>query len=130
MANFINEEKLIELFNNDVLIIDIAKQLGCSRDTITRRLQKLGLKSGTSYKPKTLKKDPLFEKKQEIKELYLFGKTCKEIGKIVGLCEKTIGYHLKNMGVKIRSQKKIDQTKFEELWNQGKSDKEIADFLE
>ena len=33
------------------------------------------------------------------------------------------------MNIKTRSQKKIDQEKFEELWNQNKTDKEIADYF-
>ena len=129
MKSNINETKLIELFNQGIQIKDIAQQFNCGRNTITKRLQKLGLKQGNSYKLPKIKEDPLKEKKEKIKELYLSGKTCKEIGEIVNLTEKTVGYHLKQMNIKTRSQKKINQEKFEELWNQNKTDKEIADYF-
>lgn len=125
----IDEPKLIELFNQGIQIKDIAQYFNCGRNTITKRLQKLGLKQGNSYKIPKIKEDPLKEKKEKIKELYLSGKTCKEIGNELNLSEKTVGYHLKQMNIKTRSQKKINQEKFEELWNQNKSDKEIADYF-
>lgn len=125
----INEAKLIELFNQGTQIKDIAQYFNCGRNTITKRLQKLGLKQGNSYKIPKIKEDPLKERKEKIKELYLSGKTCKEIGNELNLSEKTVGYHLKQMNIKTRSQKKINQEKFEELWNQNKSDKEIADYF-
>jgi hypothetical protein len=67
--------------------------------------------------------------KETIAELYASGKNCTEIGKILNKSAKTISYHLKNMGIEIRSSKKVDQDKFEELWNAGKSDLEIAEFF-
>lgn len=64
-----------------------------------------------------------------MKNLYLEGKTCKEIGGIVNLTEKTVSYHLRNLGIEKRPQKKINQEDFEKLWNEGKSDLEIAEFF-
>lgn len=118
---YVEEKKMIK---------EIADIMNCSRDTITRRLQKLGLKEGKSYKKPKEKVDKLADKKELIKTLYLDGKTCKEIGKIVNLSEKTVGYHLRNLGIEKRSQKKINQEDFERLWNEGKSDLEIAEFFE
>ena len=115
MASKIDETKLVELFKQNIQIKDIAQYFNCGRNTITKRLQKLGLKQGNSYKLPKIKEDPLKAKKEKIKELYLSGKTCKEIGEIVNLTEKTVGYHLKRMNIKTRPQKKIDQEKFEEL---------------
>ena len=129
MASKIDESKLIELFKQNIQIKDIAQYFNCGRNTITKRLQKLGLKQGNSYKIPKIKEDPLKDKKEEIKKLYLSGRTCKEIGEIVNLTEKTVGYHLKQMNIKTRSKKKIDQEKFEELWSQNKTDKEIADYF-
>jgi len=129
MISKIDETKLVELFKQNMQIKDIAQYFDCGRNTITKRLQKLGLKQGNSYKLPKIKEDPLKNKKEEIKKLYLSGKTCKEIGEIVNLTEKTVGYHLKRMNIKTRPQKKIDQEKFEELWNQNKTDKEIADYF-
>ena len=111
----INEQKLIELYNQNILIKDMADYFNCSRDTITRRLKKFGLKLGKSYKQKQPKTDRLLDKKLRIKDLYLEGKTMKEIGKLLELSEKTIGYHLRKLNVEIRPTKKVDQQKFEEL---------------
>lgn len=70
------------------------------------------------------------EYKNEIKRLYVDEKkTMKEIGQLLGKTEKTISYHLKQMGISSRPNKKIDQKQFEQLWKDGKSDKEIADFF-
>ena len=78
MKSKIDESKLIELFNQEIQIKDIAQYFNCDRNTITRKLQKLGLKQGNSYKFPKIKEDPLKDKKEKIKELYLSGKTCKK----------------------------------------------------
>lgn len=111
------------------MIKEIAEIMHCDRNVITRRLQKLGLKEGKSYKEPKEKTDKLADKKELMKNLYLEGKTCREIGLIVNLSEKTVGYHLRNLGVEKRPQKKINQEDFEKLWNEGKSDSEIAEFF-
>jgi len=126
----IEKETLEKLFiEQNLTIKEISERLNCSTDTIRRRLQKFGLKKGTSYKPPKEKIDPLADMKNSIKELYLSGKSCSEIGKILNLSEKTISYHLHKMNVKIRSTKKMDQATFEKLWNEGKTDKEIAKIM-
>lgn len=117
---YVEEKKMIK---------EIADIMNCDRNVITRRLQKLGLKEGKSYKQPKEKVDKLKDKKELIKTLYLEGKTCREIGEVVNLNEKTVSYHLKNLGIKIRSQKKINQEDFERLWNENKSDLEIANFF-
>lgn len=122
----INKEKLIELYNLNWSLSAIAKELNCSRETVTRRLEEYGLKIGNRFKEKTPKIDPLTNKKQQIKELYLEGKSCNEIGKILNLTGRTVNYHLKQMNVDRRPTKKIDQAVFEQLWNEGKTDEEIA----
>lgn len=117
---YVEEKKMIK---------EIAEIMNCDRNVITRRLQKLGLKEGKSYKQPKEKVDKLANKKELMKTLYLERKTYKEIGEIVNLNEKTVGYHLRNLGIKKRSQKKINQKDFEKLWNEGKSDLEIAEFF-
>ena len=62
------------------MIREIADIMNCDRNVITRRLQKLGLKEGKSYKNPKEKVDKLADKKELMKTLYLEGKTCKEIG--------------------------------------------------
>ena len=126
----IDENEIKRLYVEEKKMIkEIAEIMNCDRNVITRRLQKLGLKEGKSYKKPKEKVDKLADKKELMKTLYLEGKTYKEIGEIVNLSEKTVGYHLRNLGVEVRSQKKINQEDFEKLWNEGKSDLEIAEFF-
>lgn len=126
----INDDEIKRLYVEEKKMIkEIAELIGCHICTITRHLQKMGLKEGKSYKKPKEKIDKLADKKELMKTLYLKGKTCKEIGEIVNLTEKTVGYHLKNLGIEKRPQKKINQEDFERLWNEGKSDLEIAEFF-
>ena len=68
------------------------------------------------------------EQKQLIKKLYVEdGLSMKEIGERIGLNYRTVSYHLKNMEIKTRPKNKIDDNKFVELWNQNKTDEEIAE---
>ncbi len=126
----LDENKIKKLYlDENKKIKEIAEIMNCDRNTITKRLQKLGLKKGKSHKEPKLKVDKLLGKKEQIKNLYLEGKTCKEIGKIVNLSERTVGYHLSKLGIEKRLKKKINQEDFERLWNEGKSDLEIANFF-
>ena len=45
--------------------------------------------------------------KEKIKELYLSGKTCKQIGEILNKTDKTISYHLTKMGIEKKPIKKL-----------------------
>lgn len=126
----VTKEQLEDLFVKQNLPLNqIAKQLNCSRSAITRSLQRYGLKTGTSYKKPVIKEDPLKDYKEQIKSLYLSGKSCSEIGKLLGKSEKTISHHLQKMKVPIRSTKKMDQDQFVELWNAGKTIPEIAEYF-
>ena len=126
----IDDDKIKRLYVEEKKMIkEIAELIGCNVCTITRHLQKMGLKEGKSYRKPKEKVDKLADKKELMKTLYLEGKTCREIGEIVNLNEKTVSYHLKNLGVEKRPQKKINQEDFEKLWNEGKSDLEIAEFF-
>ena len=51
----INKEKLIDLYNLNWSLSAIAKELNCSRETVTRRLEEYGLKTGNRFKEKTPK---------------------------------------------------------------------------
>lgn len=68
------------------------------------------------------------ELQEKIAELYQQGLTAKQVGEIVGKTERTICYHLQRLGI-TRSQKKIDDEIFVKLWNEGKTDKEIAKYF-
>lgn len=69
------------------------------------------------------------EYKEKIKSLYNEGKSCAEIGRLLGKSGKTISYHVKNLGLTIRTNKKIDDIKFKELWDLEWTDQEIADYF-
>lgn len=123
----IKKEELKYLYVDKLKSIkELAEYFKCDNKTITRRLEKFGLKTGVTYKQPKKKIDPLKNKKEQIKELYLSGLSCSKIGLIVGLSERTVNYHLKQMNVFIRPQKKIIHELFVNMWNENKSDLEIA----
>lgn len=70
------------------------------------------------------------KEKNKINELYKLGKMDSEIGKELGICRATIQYYRKthNMPTKFTYEKisKIDNIKFEKLFNEGLSDYSIA----
>lgn len=71
------------------------------------------------------------EKINQMYELYKQGFNKVQISKQLEVNEDTVRKYLtKRFNVPIKDcSKKMDQQKFEELWNQGKTDKEIANFL-
>lgn len=109
------------------LIREIAEIMHCGKTTIQSRLKEMGVE--TTKKRSGRGEDKLSDYKEQIKQLYLEGKSSNEIGKILGKSGKTISHHLHQMGVEIRSTKKIDQEEFEKLWKEGKSDEEIAEYF-
>lgn len=116
---YIEEKKLIK---------EIAEIMHCGKTTIQSRLKEMGVEITKKRSGRGV--DKLSDYKEQIKRLYLEGKSSNEIGKILGKSGKTITYHLHQMGIEIRSTKKINQEEFEKLWKEGKSDKEIAEYLE
>lgn len=132
MKSKITKEDLEQLYVREgKRIKDIAIELECSRATVTNALQRFGFKTGIANKEKAPsdKKLMMMKKKEQIKELYLSGLSSSKVGEIVGLSEKTVGWHLKQMGVAIRPLRKINQQEFEELWALEKSDEEIAEYF-
>lgn len=109
------------------LIREIAEIMHCGKTTIQSRLKEMGVE--TTKKRTGRGKDKLANYKEQIKQLYLEGNSSNEIGIILGKSGKTILHHLKEMGIERRPTKKINQEEFEELWNNGKTDKEIADYF-
>lgn len=65
---------------------------------------------------------------EKIAELYQQGLTAKQVGELVGKVERTVSYHLQRLGI-TRPQKKIDDEIFVKLWNEGRTDKEIAEYF-
>lgn len=109
------------------LIREIAEIMQCGKTTIQSRLKAMGVE--TTKKRTGRGENKLSNYKKQIKQLYLEGKSSNEIGEILGKSGKTILHHLKSMGVEIRLTKKINQKVFEKLWNEGKTDKEIAEYF-
>lgn len=121
----LDEIKRLYIEENKTLT-EIAQLLNCGYGTIQKRVKEIGL-SRDRFKNTS---SSIEETREQIKHLYVDEKlSSNEIGKIIGKTGNTVIYHLKQMGVEIRSTKKINQEEFEQLWNQGKSDKEIADYF-
>ena len=100
--------------------------MNCGYGTIQKRVKEIGL-SRDRFKNTS---SNIEEMRERIKHLYLDERlSSNEIGKILGKSGKTIIYHLEQMGIERRSTKKINQEEFEQLWNQGKTDKEIAEYF-
>lgn len=71
------------------------------------------------------------EKINQMYELYKQGFNKVQISKQLHVGEETVRKYLtKQFNVPLKpNAKKMDQQKFEELWNQGKTDKEISDYF-
>lgn len=106
---------------------EIAERLNIGKTTVQSNIKKMGL-TITRNKSKQSKED-LEEYRKKIVELYNSGLSMDEIGKKLGKAGKTIQYHLRQAGVKARPTKKINQEEFEKLWNEGKTDEEIAEYF-
>lgn len=125
----LNNEEIKRLYIEEgKLIKEIAEIMHCGKTTIQSRLKEMGVETTKKRSGRGI--DRLGDYKKQIKQLYLDGKSSNEIGKILGKSGKTILHHLHQMGVETRPTKKIDQEGFERLWNEGKSDKEIAEYFE
>lgn len=121
----LDEIKRLYIEENKTLT-EIAQIMNCGYGTIQKRIKEMGL-SRDRFKNTSSNIEGMREK---IRHLYIDEKlSSNEIGKIIGKTGKTVLYHLKQMGIEIRPVKKINQEEFEQLWNQGKSDKEIAKYF-
>ena len=125
--NLDNEEIKRLYVEEGKLIKEIAEIMHCGKTTIQSRLKEMGVE--TTKKRSGRGVDKLADYKEQIKQLYLEGKSSNEIGKILGKSSKTILHHLRQMGVEIRPTKKINQEEFEKLWKEGKTDLEIAEYF-
>lgn len=122
------KEKIRRMYIDEKLTMkEIAERLNIGKTTVQYNIKKMGLII-THNKSEQSKKD-LEEYRNKIVELYNSGLSMKEVGKKLNKSEKTIQYHLSQIGAKIRSTKKIDQKEFERLWNEGKTDEEIAKYF-
>lgn len=98
LQKFKNE--IEKMYNENITLKNIAEHFGCSRDTISRFLQRNNIAKRKKINP--LYKNFSEEDDLRIKELYESGKSTREIGKIMDTSGITISKHLQNMGVTIR----------------------------
>nr|DAF63630.1 MAG TPA: LAGLIDADG DNA endonuclease family [Podoviridae sp. ctz6O13] len=129
MSNKIDIEKVTKLYIEDKLPIrHIAEKLGYGYGTLYKAIKDAGL---TREKINNTKSPRILALKEKIKDLYVNKKmSSEEIAKEVDICSRTVIFHLHEMGVKLRPVKKIDHDTFEKLWNEGRTDKEIADYFD
>lgn len=127
MKKELNLDEIKHLYiEENKTLTEIAQIMNCGYGTIQKRIKDMGL-SRDRFKNTS---SNIKEMRKKIKHLYIDEKlSSNEIGKIIGKTGKTVLYHLKQMGIEIRPVKKINQEEFEQLWNQGKSDKEIAEYF-
>lgn len=125
--NLDNEEIKRLYIEEGKLIKEIAEIMHCGKTTIQSRLKEMGVETTKKRSGRGI--DKLKDYKEQIKQLYLEGKSSNEIGEILGKSGKTILHHLHQMGIETRPTKKIDQEEFEKLWKEGKTDKEIAEYF-
>lgn len=126
----IDKSELEQLFKIEHKTIkEIATIFNCAQSTIRNKLKKYGLYTSKNAIDTSIIPEGL-DQKEVIRYLYIEKRyNCSQIGQALGLSEKTINYYLKQMSVPLRSNKKIIYEKFIELWNQGKSDLEIAEYF-
>lgn len=98
LQKFKNE--IEKMYNENITLKNIAEHFGCSRDTISRFLQKNNIAKRKKINP--LYKNFSEEDDLRIKELYESGKSTREIGKIMDTSGITISKHLQDTGVTIR----------------------------
>lgn len=122
----IDDEKLIELYNQGLNDKEIAKVFGVTRNAVRKRRDQLGSKS--MYREK--ENERIIKKNEKIKELYNNGLDNMEIAKELNLNVSTVSKDLVELGLKTnRGYKRISREEVKRLLEQGLSDQEIAEKL-
>lgn len=119
-------EEIKSLYDAGKSVDEISKLFNKDKRTIQTHLRNMGVVR-RSRKGEIKCEEEYIER---LKKLYIEGYNSREIGEILGKSEKTITYHLRKHNVSIRSLKKIDNDKFIELWQLGKTDEEIASYFD
>ena len=114
--------KAKELYESGVSVDDISLQFNVNRTTILNYLNFLKVKIFTRKESSFMKNEDYMN---QIKELYEQGYNSYEIGEKLNKSYKTILHHLKRMKIERRSNKKIDDDKFKEMWDNGATDDEF-----
>lgn len=95
----LDENKIIDLFNNGMSPSQIANTLGCSNVTVLNRLKSSGV-----YRDR--RKDTAFDVKY-MESLYIGGETVKNLALQFNVTPETIRDHLRRLGYDLRLHKKI-----------------------
>lgn len=114
--------KAKELYELNMSVEEIAHILNLNHSTTGNYLRSIGVKLDKGLIASDKK---LGDYKQQIKELYEKGFNSYEIGEKLGKSYRTVLSHLKTMGIERRSVKKIDDNRFQEMWNNGATDDEF-----
>lgn len=115
-----NVDRLSELYERNVPVNDIAKELNISPKAVRRKAAEIGLKRTKSmmardfYNPAN---DALMI------QMYENGKSTTEIAKEIGITHRSVQNHLKHCGVKLRTNSESHFTK-----NNKDFPKELTDF--
>ena len=126
-----NKEKILELYNQELEIKEIAKKLNLAYSTIHRYIKELG-EEGRIQERKNLKQR---KREERILELYSQGLEIKEIAKKLNLAYSTVHRYIRELEEEgrveerksVRKSVKIERKeKVLELYNQGTEVKEIA----
>ncbi len=128
MKSKLDTNQVYKMYIEDKLPVrTIAENLKCGYGTLMNFIKKQGWTRETIKKTINANSQII---KEQIKKLYLEENlSTYQIAEKLNKSAKTISFHLHSLGVEIKSQKKIDFDIFEKLWNEGKTDKEIADYF-
>lgn len=94
-AKKFDSEEIRKLYESGLGCNAIAKMLGAGKATITERIRKMGISRTRTEANKTRS---LYDINQ-IRDLYLSGKSSTEISDIIGCAPALVSIHVKNMGI-------------------------------
>lgn len=124
----IDDDKLIELYNQGLNDHEIAKVFNVTRASVQHRRKDFGLKS----KYGEMQKEMIAQRNQKIKELHSKGLNNREITEELHIDRTTVSDVIKAFGLKSNAKrgiKRISKNTVKALYGQGLNDREIASNL-
>lgn len=101
-----NGDLIIKLYKEGKNCTEISNVVGCSRWSVSNFLKKNGVKVKSA---KEVLKTPAEDNSHKILQLYEEGKTCTEIGQIIGCNHKSVTKLLRKNGIKVKSSAQIQR---------------------
>jgi len=115
-----NENKIREWINSGLSAYRIAKELKCSKSSVLVFMKKNNIIS--LHKSKCNSNNLLKDKKDEVIQLYLAGKSQHEIARILGFSQPNIGNLLKKENIKLHEWKYfVDESFFNNIDSEEKA---------